>query len=71
MWVKGYYNDIEKYKKKLIKRKIVHQYRDGLGNLLSDGFDLKKYQIFKINPPHSKPPYLIWKVKTRLKRILA
>ncbi|MBU4289006.1 MAG: glycosyltransferase [Proteobacteria bacterium] len=71
LWAERYHNDIEKYKEQLIKGKMAHQYRDGLGNLLPEGFDIKKYQSFKINPTHNKRPSYIWKVKTRLKRILA
>lgn len=69
MWAERYHNDIEKYKKQLIKGKIVHQYRDGSGNVQSEGFDLKKHQKFKINPKYKYHPSLLRKIKTRLKRL--
>lgn len=64
-----YHNDIEKYTKQLLKGEIIHQYRDGFGNLLPDGFDPKRYKNIKVNPAHSDRISLVWKVKTRLKRI--
>ncbi len=42
MWVERYRNDIERYKKQLIKGKIIHRYRDGFGNVLPDEFDLRR-----------------------------
>ncbi len=43
MWVERYHNDIEKYKKQLIKGEIKHYYRDGFGNVLPDGLDRRRY----------------------------
>lgn len=42
MWVERYRNDIERYKKQLIKGKIIHRYRDGFGNVLPDEFDRRR-----------------------------
>ncbi len=42
VWIKRYFNDIKRYKKGLIDGRIIHKYRDGFGNLLSDRFDRKK-----------------------------
>ena len=71
LWAKRYDNDIETYKKQLIKEEVTHRYRDGFGNLLPDGVDLKKYQSLKIKPIHTKRLSLEWRVKARLKWILA
>ncbi len=40
MWVERYYNDIEKYKKQLIKGKIIHRYGDGFD---PDELDRRRY----------------------------
>lgn len=41
-WSNRYHNDIEKYKKQLIKGKVVHKFRDGFGNIISEEFDINK-----------------------------
>ena len=43
MWIYRYQNDIEKFEKQIIKGKIIHRYRDGFGNVLPDGLDLRRY----------------------------
>jgi len=42
MWIKRYRDDIKKYKKQLSKGEVVHRYRDGLENLLTDKFNPKR-----------------------------
>lgn len=49
LWVERYHNDIEKYTEQLIKGKVVHRYRDGFGDLLSEGVNINKYKNIKIN----------------------
>ena len=39
---KQYYKKIDQYKRKLIKREIRHQYRDGYGRILPLEFDIKR-----------------------------
>ncbi len=47
-WMKAYYEDIEQYKRKLIKRKTAHHYRNGSGELLPDGFSRSIFLFFDI-----------------------
>lgn len=47
-WMKAYYEDIEQYKRKLIKRKTAHHFRDGSGELLPDGFSHSIFLFFDI-----------------------
>ncbi|MBU4289005.1 MAG: glycosyltransferase [Proteobacteria bacterium] len=44
--INTYREDIEQYKKKLIRGKIAHQYRNGAGELFSDGFSLGSFLFF-------------------------
>ncbi len=46
--INTYREDIEQYKKKLIRRKIAHQYRNGAGEMFSDGFSLGIFLFFYI-----------------------
>ncbi len=48
-WMKVYYEDIEQYKRKLIKRKTAHHYRSGSGELLPDGFSRGIFLFFDIS----------------------
>ncbi len=47
-WMKAYYEDIEQYKRKLIRRKTAHHYRNGSGELLPDGFSRSIFLFFDI-----------------------
>ena len=47
-WMKAYCEDIEQYKRKLIKRKIAHYYRNGSGELFPDGFNRSIFVFFNI-----------------------
>jgi glycosyltransferase involved in cell wall biosynthesis len=69
IWTKRYHDDIERYTEQLMKGKVCHQYRDGNGNLLSDGFDLKRYRRFKLNPPYNEQSFTR-KAMRKLNRIL-
>jgi len=55
-WVKAYCEDIEQYKRKLIRRKIVHHYRNGSGELFPDGFSRSIFVFFKIGDSINKLP---------------
>ncbi len=46
IWIDTYCEDIEQYKKKLIRRKIAHQYRNGAGEMFSDVFSLGIFLFF-------------------------
>jgi len=46
--INTYREDIEQYKKKLIRRKIAQKYRNGAGELFSDGFSLGIFLFFDI-----------------------
>lgn len=48
-WMKAYYEDIEQYKRKLIKRKTAHHYRNGFGELFPDGFSRSIFLFFDIS----------------------
>lgn len=39
-WIKEYYDNVEQYKRMLIRRKTVHHFRDGSGELIPDSFRL-------------------------------
>lgn len=45
-WMKAYYEDIEQYKRKLIKRRIAHSYKNGSGELLPGGFSRSIFLFF-------------------------
>jgi len=47
-WMEAYYEDIEQYKRKLIIRKTAHHYRNGSGELFSDGFSRSIFLFFDI-----------------------
>ncbi len=47
-WVKAYSEDIEQYKRKLIRRKIVHYYRNGSGEISPPGFSRSIFLFFDI-----------------------
>lgn len=47
-WIEVYYGDVEQYKRKLIRRKTAHHYRDGAGELLPDGFSHSIFIFFDI-----------------------
>ncbi len=47
-WLKAYCEDIEQYKKKLIRRKITHCYRNESGEISSYGFSRSIFLFFDI-----------------------
>lgn len=59
-WVKAYSEDIEQYKRKLIRQKITHHYRNGSGELFSSGFNRGIFLFFNIyRYVKAKLPY-VW-----------
>jgi len=58
--MKAYSEDIEQYKRKLIRRKITHHYRNGSGELFSGGFNRGIFLFFNIyRYVKAKLPY-VW-----------
>ena len=58
--VKAYREDIEQYKRKLIRKKITHHYRNGSGELFSGGFNRGIFLFFNIyRYVKAKLPY-VW-----------
>ena len=47
-WMQAYYKDIEQYKRKLIRRRIAHHYRNSSGKLLPGGFSCSIFLFFDI-----------------------
>jgi len=58
--MKAYCEDIEQYKRKLIKRKIAHSYKNGSGELLPGGFSSSIFLFLNISRHvKAKLPY-VW-----------
>lgn len=50
-WLKKYHQDVDQYQNRLIKREVVHKYRNGSGLLMSGGFNAKQFSLLERTMP--------------------
>ena len=56
-WIERYHNDIDKYINNLFKGRMIHRFKDGFANIISEEFDINKSKNNKINRQFNRKWY--------------